>query len=34
MDGKQFRRTVVVVMVIAGALMLWQERSLFMRWAR
>ena len=34
MDGKRFRQIVIAVMVITGALMLWQERELLLRWAQ
>jgi len=34
MDSTMFRRVVLAVMVITGALMLWQERELFLRWVR
>jgi uncharacterized membrane protein YfcA len=31
MEGKAFRRAVLAVMVITGAIMLWQERAVFAR---
>jgi uncharacterized membrane protein YfcA len=34
MEGRRFRQIVIVVMVVTGALMLWQECGVLLAWAR